>query len=222
MELIIFDCDGVLVDSEAILVEAELDFFMQHGVEMKRDSYIDQFMGIPMDDWKVKASELIGEKYHTPISDDFFKPLEDSISKRIKEELLAIDGACQAISSLNKLKCVASSSSIRSLKSKLTQTGLLNLFDPHIFSTQLVEHGKPAPDLFLHAANELNVLPNECVVVEDSANGVLAGKRAGMQVIGFIGGGHCPPGHSDALLAKGADFIATDYSDLVKNVLIHD
>jgi len=215
MELVIFDCDGVLVDSEAILVEAELDFFKTHGIEITTASYIDQFMGIPLDDWKTKASALLNSQRDHPISADFFKPLEELISSKLKNELLAIDDAHGAISSLNISKCVASSSSIRSLDSKLTQTGLFELFNPHIFSTQLVNHGKPAPDLFLHAANELKVSPSDCVVVEDSANGVLAGKRAGMQVIGFVGGGHCPPDHSDALLSKGADYIATDYSDIV-------
>lgn len=215
MKLIIFDCDGVLVDSEAILVDAELAFFRQYGVEITVDSYLDQFMGIPLDDWKAKASVLLNEKLGKPISDDFFKPLEESISSRIANDLMSIDGAYQAIDSLKTAICVASSSSVSSLESKLVQTGLFDLFAPHIYSTQLVENGKPAPDLFLHAAKQLDVLPSECIVVEDSANGVLAGKRAGMQVIGFTGGGHCTPHHSSALLSKGADFIATDYSDIV-------
>lgn len=215
MKLIIFDCDGVLVDSEAILVDAELAFFRQYGVEIALDSYLDQFMGIPLDDWRAKASVLLNDKIGKTISDDFFKPLEESISSRIAEDLMCIDGAYQAINSLKTAICVASSSSISSLESKLRQTELFDLFDPHIFSTQLVENGKPAPDLFLYAAKQLGVLPSECIVVEDSANGVLAGKRAGMQVIGFTGGGHCTPHHSSALLSKGADFIAKDYSDIV-------
>ncbi len=215
MKLIIFDCDGVLVDSESILVDAEMDFFRTHGIAVSIESYIDQFMGIPLDDWKAKASQLLESNYGAPISQDIFKPLVESVTTRIKDELQPIEGAYQAISSLQQFKCVASSSSVRSLKSKLTQTGLFDIFDPHIYSTELVDHGKPAPDLFLHAATKLNVLPSDCVVVEDSANGVLAGKRAGMKVIGFTGGGHCPPGHSSSLLSKGADFIATDYSEIV-------
>jgi len=215
MKLVIFDCDGVLVDSESILVDAEMDFLKMHGVEVSIESYVDQFMGMPLEDWKVKATELLVATSDVSVTEDIFNTLEESVSRRIKEELQAIDGAHQAISTLNQPKCVASSSSARSLKSKLAQTGLFDLFNPHIYSTQLVDNGKPAPDLFLHAAKELNVLPSECVVVEDSANGVLAGKQAGMQVIGFTGGGHCPPQHSSALLSKGADFIATDYSDIV-------
>jgi len=215
MKLIIFDCDGVLVDSEAILVDAELGFFTQHGIEMTKDSYLDKYMGIPLDDWKAKATALLNEKFKAPVSDDTFDALEESISRKLTEELLAIDGAHQAISSLNSAICVASSSTATSLEAKLIQTGLFDLFHPHIFSTQLVKNGKPAPDLFLYAAKQLDISPSECIVVEDSANGVLAAKRAGMQVIGFTGGGHCTPHHGKALLSKGADYIATDFSDIV-------
>jgi len=163
MKLVIFDCDGVLVDSEAILVEAELEFFKQHGVQISIDSYIDQYMGIPLDDWKTKALSLLNRANDAITSEAIFKPLEESVSKKINEELMPVDGAHQAISSLDITKCVASSSSIRSLESKLTQTGLIDLFEPHIYSTQLVNQGKPAPDLFLHAARALNALPSDCV-----------------------------------------------------------
>ncbi len=215
MKLIIFDCDGVLVDSEALLIDAELAFLKQHGLTFSTEDYIDQFMGIPVGDWMTKASALLVEKKGEPLPKDFFNPLEEIINRKLKEELQAIAGAVDAISSITLPKCVASSSSINSLNSKLTSTNLFDHFNPHIFSTQLVDYGKPAPDLFLHAASELNVLPTDCVVVEDSANGVIAGKRAGMQVIGFTGGNHCPPGHDSALLSKGADFIATGFSDIV-------
>jgi len=216
MKLVIFDCDGVLVDSEALLVDLEIAFLKQHGLEFSSVcNYIDRFMGIPASDWIVQTSALLQETKGESISDDFFKPLDDSITVAFKEQLQPIAGAFEAISSLDMPKCVASSSSTKSLKSKLTSTDLFRLFDPHIFSTQLVTHGKPSPDLFLHAANELNALPANSVVVEDSANGVTAGKRAGMQVIGFTGGSHCPPGHANALLSKGADSIAADFSELV-------
>lgn len=215
MKLVIFDCDGVLVDSEALLIDAELAFLQQHGLQFTVEDYIDQFMGIPVSDWFAKTSALLSEKKGVPISREFFNPLEELITGKLNEELQAITGALEAISTLKHPKCVASSSSIGTLNSKLTHTSLFEHFSPHIFSTQLVKQGKPAPDLFLHAASKLNVSPADCVVVEDSANGVIAGKRAGMQVIGFTGGSHCPPGHDCALLSKGADAIATDFSDIV-------
>lgn len=215
MKLIIFDCDGVLVDSEAILIDLEMAFLRQHGLDFSLENYVDRFMGIPASDWITQTKALVKEAKGESIPDDFFKPLDDLIRKKLKEELQPISGVFDAISSLQNPKCVASSSSMGSLESKLTSTGLYHLFNPHIFSAQLVKQGKPAPDLFLHAASELDVLPDNCVVVEDSANGVIAGKRAGMQVIGFTGGSHCPPDHANSLLSKGADSIATSFSDLI-------
>jgi len=215
MKLVIFDCDGVLVDSEALLIDLEMAFFKDHGLEFSTADYIDQFMGIPADDWRAKTSALLTSKKGELISDDIFKPLDELIISKLEKELQPVAGALDAISSLENPICVASSSSTRSLKSKLISAGLFELFSPNIFSTQLVDNGKPAPDLFLHAASSLNVLPADSVVVEDSANGVKAGKRAGMQVIGFTGGSHCPPNHASSLLANGADIIATSFCELV-------
>lgn len=215
MKLIIFDCDGVLVDSEALLVELEMAFLEKHDLIFTIDSYIDQFMGIPVNDWIERVSALLVEKKGKPLDGDFFTPLEVAVTRRMKEDLRPIEGALETIKALDYVKCVASSSSINSLNDKLTHTGLYDLFSPHIFSTQLVEKGKPSPDLFLHAASKLDTSPRDCVVVEDSANGVTAGKRAGMKVIGFTGGGHCPPGHDASLLSSGADLIANDFSDIV-------
>lgn len=215
MKLAIFDCDGVLVDSEALLIDSEMAFFKQHGFECTTEYYVANFMGIPISDWKAKTTELLVEINGIPISDDIFEPLEAIINLRIKEELQAVAGAFEALSRFKYDKCVASSSSDQSLRSKLTSTGLMELFNPHVFSTELVKHGKPAPDLFLHAAHQLDISHIDCVVVEDSANGVMAGKRAGMTVIGFTGGSHCPPNHANALLSTGADLVATNFSELV-------
>jgi len=216
MILVIFDCDGVLVDSEALLIDSEMKFLKQHGIEYSTEYYIANFMGIPVRDWKAKALALLIEKTGQPLTEAIFEPLEKQISKKIKEELQPVTGAPDAISDMKHRKCVASSSSNQSLHSKLASTDLRELFSPHIYSTELVKNGKPAPDLFLYAANQLNVLSADCVVVEDSANGVTAGKRAGMQVIGFTGGSHCPANHASSLQSNGADFIASSFSEVVK------
>jgi len=216
MKLVIFDCDGVLVDSEALLVDSEMAFLQQHGLKFTTEYYLANYMGMPVFDWKAKASASLVELKGEPLPQDFFNPLEAIINRRIKEELQPVKGALETLSSLKHTKCVASSSSTHSLKMKLISTGLMDLFNPHVFSTELVEFGKPAPDLFLHAADQLGVPPSECVVVEDSANGVTAGKSAGMQVIGYTGGSHCPPNHANSLRANGADLIARDFSEIVQ------
>jgi len=215
MKLVIFDCDGVLVNSEALMVELEMAFLKEHGLEFTKADYLDQFMGIPVTDWYAKVAALLNEKNTQPVSEEFFEPLNQLIASKLKEELEPIDGVFELVRSMENPKCVASSSSIDSLNSKLSHTGLFNYFNPYIFSTEMVARGKPAPDLFLHAASVLDEWPNNCIVIEDSANGVLAAKRAGMQVIGFTGGSHCPPDHASSLRSKGADFIATEFSDLI-------
>jgi HAD superfamily hydrolase (TIGR01509 family) len=216
MKLIIFDCDGVLVNSEALLVDLEMAFLKEHGISFSVDSYIERFMGIPVEDWISAATALLEDHKGEALPDNFFEPLEQTITRKLKSDLRPIEGAIKTIGSLDIPKCVASSSSIGSLKSKLSDTGLYDAFSPHIFSTQLVKNGKPAPDVFLHAANALDVDPTDCIVIEDSNNGVVAGKRAGMKVIGFTGGGHCPPGHAQSLLSSGADLVAQDFSDIAR------
>lgn len=216
MKIAIFDCDGVLVDSEALLIESEMAFFEQHGLEYTTEYYIANFMGIPMSDWKEKTSALLVELRGEALPEGFFEPLESTITRRIEEELQPVAGARDALKSVRIAKCVASSSSTQSLESKLASTGLFELFHPHVFSTELVRQGKPAPDLFLHAAKQLDAHPTNCIVIEDSANGVMAGKRAGMRVIGFTGGRHCPPDHGNALLAAGADDIATNFPKIIE------
>ncbi len=123
-------------------------------------------------------------------------------------------GARAAIESIEMPRCGASSSSPEGLQWKLKHTNLIDLFEPNLFSTQLVENGKPAPDLFLLAADRMGVPPSECVVIEDSSNGVRAGRSAGMKTIGFTAGSHCLDDHGDTLLADGADMIVDSYEML--------
>ncbi|MEN0001385.1 MAG: HAD-IA family hydrolase, partial [Pseudomonadota bacterium] len=113
-------------------------------------------------------------------------------------------------------KCVASSTQMAFLPGKLERTGLAPFFGDHVYSGDMVEHGKPAPDLFLHAARDMGGYePTQTIVVEDSANGVRAGKAAGMFTIGFMGGSHAVGDHAQTLIAAGADVIADDHAALL-------
>ena len=215
MALVIFDCDGVLVDSEAILIGVELEFLASAGLEFERGDYLRKFLGLPDPAWQEQLSQILLQRSGKGFEPDFFERLRDHAYQRFEEDLDAIAGAREMIASLETTVCVASSASMRGIRWKLDRTGLLDLFDPHLFSTELVEHGKPAPDLFLLASDTMGVSPADCLVVEDSCNGVIAAKRAGMKVVGFTGGGHCTDDHGDALRADGADVVVGSYDALL-------
>jgi HAD superfamily hydrolase (TIGR01509 family) len=212
--LIIFDCDGVLVDSESILLEVELEFLSNAGLALERNDYLRRFMGMPPDEWEKQVGEALAEQGSGVGGPDFFVDLHELTAQRLRAELVEVTGARAAIERLDSSLCVASSSGAKEIRWKLAHTSLLDLFDPHLFSTQLVENGKPAPDLFLLAAERMGVAAPTCVVVEDSSNGVIAAKRAGMKVVGFCAGSHCPARHAEVLMADGADATVQTYSRL--------
>jgi len=132
------------------------------------------------------------------------------------EELTVIDGAIELLEGIALPKCVASGSEPESLSFKLAHTGLSKYFGPHIFSSRMVKHGKPAPDLFLFAADKMGWKPEECLVIEDSLPGVEAGVAAGMTVCGFTGAGHIRDGHTAKLKKAGAHFVVTGLRDILK------
>lgn len=214
MKLTIFDCDGVLVNSEEIYLAAELEFLESIGAGFERKAYMQSFMGLSPSMWEAKLQNCVEAKTGTPLPRDFYAQIEHISTMRLEADLAEIPFARQAINKIATLRCVASSTPSTRLRWKLQHVGLIDLFDPHIFSADLVANGKPAPDLFLHAATAMNVLPHECVVVEDSVNGVIAGKAAGMRVIGFTAGNHCSADHGESLMRSGADIIVENYDDL--------
>ena len=213
-ELVIFDCDGVLVDSEVIYVAAERQFLADAGFSIERDTYVRTYSGLPGTQWQAKVAEELLARTGTHVGDAFFARIREHIKRAFAASLAEVPGARAALKDLEGPVCVASSSTDQELHWKLRHTGLHAWFDPHIFSTELVRHGKPAPDLFLHAARAMDVPPHKAIVIEDSVNGVAAGKAAGMKVIGFVGGGHCLDGHEDMLAMGGADMTVSTFAAL--------
>ncbi|SEI19632.1 haloacid dehalogenase superfamily, subfamily IA, variant 3 with third motif having DD or ED [Rhizobium tibeticum] len=126
------------------------------------------------------------------------------ITQRCRDNLKAVAGVHQALEAISLAKCVASSSDVEKLRVTLKITSLYDYFAPHVFSASQVARGKPAPDLFLFAAEKMNTPADRCVVIEDSVVGIQAAVAAGMMVIGFIGGSHCPPCHAEKLMEAGA------------------
>ena len=214
-EAIIFDCDGVLVDSEIIHIAAELELLAHLGLFYEREAYLTRFVGLSNADFYAELrsdyANLIGDE----LPSDFGSRLDQIVWPRIEAELKAIDGAADLVCAFGGKVAVGSSSPHQKLMRKLEITGLQSLFAPHIYSADHVKAGKPAPDLFLHSAAQLDVYPGRCLVVEDSVHGVLAAIAAGMTPIGFVGGGHCDAGLEQRLLASGAKKVVTHHTQIL-------
>jgi HAD superfamily hydrolase (TIGR01509 family) len=203
-ELVIFDCDGVLVDSEPLSNRVLAEELTAIGLPTTTEDSVRDYMGRS---WAT-CSALIEERLGRPLPADFGARYHDRLFELFRRELVAVSGVEAALGAIEAPTCVASSGSHERIRLALEVTGLLDRFDGRIFSATDVVYGKPAPDLFLHAAERIGVAPERCVVVEDSPAGVEAGRSAGMQVLAYASHGDAP-----ALAAAGARVFA-DMSEL--------
>jgi len=183
-ELVIFDCDGVLVDSERIAVRVEAEFLAELGWPLSQAEIVERFMG--------RTTEYMDEAIEAQLGSRLPGDWRDQFQRRYREafaaELVPVDGVLDALDQIAVPTCVASSGSHDKLRFTLGHTGLYERFEGRIFSGYEVANGKPAPDLFLHAAARMGAGPARCAVVEDSLYGVLAARAAGMRVFGYAGG----------------------------------
>ena len=213
-DAIIFDCDGVLVDSEILGLEASTDYLSRFGFPWSKEDLVRLFTGVREDYFAEQLTRTYREIHGFDPQPDFFEGLIDT--RRSRRHLLEpVPGARDALEEISIRKAVASSSRADYLLRKLEHTGLHDFFGTHIYSADLVAHGKPAPDIFLYTAEKLDMDPSRCLVVEDSAHGVRAGCAAGMTVCGFIGGGHCFEGHDERLLEAGAAWTSANFGDFL-------
>jgi beta-phosphoglucomutase-like phosphatase (HAD superfamily) len=200
VDLIIFDCDGVLVDSEVISCRAHADILTRHGYPITADQVLERFLGVSDREARSIVENETGQK----LPDDFEKQVRAATLESCAGDLRAISHVGEAIAAIVLLKCVASSGTPEKIRHGLTCAGLYDRLAPNIFSATQVERGKPAPDLFLFAAERMKAAPERCIVIEDSIPGVTGARAAGMTVLGFHGGSHCRPGHAEMLRAAGA------------------
>ena len=187
--LIIFDCDGVLVDSEPISVAVLREVLAEDGCHIPLDEAYDRMLGLSV----ASISDLLRSDYGLDLTAAHMADIRTRLYARFRAELRAVDGVADLVSALPCPVCVASSSQPERIALSLQVTGLAPLFGPHIFSATMVPRGKPAPDLFLFAADRMGVAPADCVVIEDSLAGIRAAQAAGMRVMAFTGGGHAGP-----------------------------
>lgn len=210
MDAVIFDCDGVLIDSEAIAHEVEVEAMKRLGLLFDSHTNQAQFQGLAVKDWSVALDGIHRAQTGRPLPEGAIQTISAEITRRVLADIRPIAGAVDAARAFGGLKAIASSSPKVELHGKVRGLGLWDDFDGHVYSGDDVARGKPAPDLFLLAAERLQVIPARCVVIEDSVNGVKAGIAAGMTVWGFTGGPHCLPDQASRLTGAGAVRVLPD------------
>jgi HAD superfamily hydrolase (TIGR01509 family) len=182
-DLIIFDCDGVVVDSERIVHEVFAEFLRGLGVDLPPHEMLERFLGRRLTDCIAIVTELTGQPV-PPGAVDVYKARRDSV---LRARVQPVAGVRAVLEGLAIPYCIASSGDHAKMQTTLGATDLLPLFAERLYSATEVAHGKPAPDIFLHAAARMGAAAHKTAVVEDSVNGVLAGRAAGMTVFGFAG-----------------------------------
>ncbi len=210
-DLIIYDCDGTLIDSERLVAKVCMAEIHALGLtHWTMDRYFASFVGMPGHvGWSTVAEDL-----GRPLPAGLNARVDDSILALFHSELQLIPGTRDAILAIGGERCVASSTAEPYLTDNVRQVGLHDLFGDHIFSASKVRRAKPAPDVFLFSASQMGHDPKDCLVVEDSVPGVLAARRAGMRVIGFTGAAHDPARMHDRLREAGAISVAAHMENL--------
>jgi HAD superfamily hydrolase (TIGR01509 family) len=210
-DLVIFDCDGVLVDSEVIALGQTRRALDRVGLTLTHAQAVDRFLGFSLD----SIMQSVEADLPGALPAGFRHDLSRDILARFAVELKGIEGVRQAVTALTCKVCVASSSPLERIRLALSTAGYADLFEPHMFSATMAARGKPHPDLFLHAAQAMAVAPDRCLVIEDSAPGVMAAVNAGMTVFGFVGGSHFAGlQQSERLREAGAALVFDDMSQL--------
>lgn len=213
--MFIFDCNGVLVDSEAIVAGVAAQELTRAGFAVSPEIVLRFFTGRRPADMLADIEAATKRK----LPPNFASILAGATLRRLRAELRATAHVEHALTWLRGPKCVASSSPLDRVRLSLESTGLLRFFDPYLFSASDVPRGKPAPDLFLYVATKMHVAPGDCIVVEDSAAGVAAAHAAGMMPIGFIGGSHTSPTLGAQLTQAGARAVVADMRALKSTVV---
>lgn len=206
IKAIIWDCDGCLIDSEWIACGNAAQVLTEIGYPITTDEFVVRFAGQGRNHIFSTIAQETGknllERYDEISS-------FDRLFQLFKAELQEIEGITSLLQNIKMPMAIASGSEYERLEFSLRHTNLFDHFAPHIYSASSIKRGKPAPDIFLYAANKLDIAPQNCLVIEDSENGVRAGKAAGMTVFGFTGGSHIKnkAAHKETLLSLGADLV---------------
>jgi HAD superfamily hydrolase (TIGR01509 family) len=212
---IIFDFDGVIADSEVLSNTVLAEVVTELGVPTTIEDAYRDYMGKRFSDVIAAIEKAVGRSLPRSFSEQY----QARTLERFRQELAPIAGAREFIAQFADVPhCIASSSSPERLALCLEVLDMSALFEGRVFSASDVARGKPHPDIFLHAAAEIGVSPRDCIIIEDSAGGVMAGRAAGATVIGLLAAGHIRDGHAAALKAAGAQHVAKDYAEVERIV----
>jgi len=204
--LLIFDCDGVVLDSMNIHTGAEAAAYNSIGIPVTPAQLVLRFAGYS----QPAIAKVLSEETGIAVPPELYGVIKANKKIMFAQGLNPMPGIRAALKELDGMpRCIASGTGVAGLQHTLGMTGLYDSFAPHIYSSEMVARGKPFPDLFLHAAEQMGHAPEDCIVIEDAGAGVKAAIAAGMRVLGFRGGGHCGPGHADHLRDAGAETVFT-------------
>jgi HAD superfamily hydrolase (TIGR01509 family) len=211
--LFMFDCDGVLVDSEIIASEVDAEHLTRLGYPITAAEVTQRFAGLTA----VELGRMVESEMGRPLPDDFFIEQKAELDLRLARDLQPVDGVLALTERIaGNRRCICSNSSGERLKMELEKTRLYDFFAPEIFSAGEVgtREPKPSPNVYLHAMKHFGVPAHEALVIEDSVFGVMAAKLSGARVVGFTGGRHTWPGHADKLTEAGAETVIHRFADL--------
>nr|WIE90919.1 HAD family phosphatase [Mesorhizobium sp. WSM4875] len=211
-DLVIFDCDGVLVDSEIIAARVEAELLTSAGYEISPEELAETYAGLTFKDILMRVEE----KSHLPFQASLIDRAEELVDRKLRSDVRIIDGAREAVAAVTAPRAVCSNSRTERIEFMLEKVRLLPFFAGRIFSGLDIpsKKTKPAPDVFLYAAEQLGANPKNTFVIEDSVHGVTGARTAGMRVIGFTGAGHSYPGHADTLTEAGAETVIRRLAEL--------
>ena len=215
-DLVIFDCDGVLVDSEIIAARVEAELLTSAGFEISAEELAETYAGLTFKDIMLRVEE----KSQIPFQASLIDRAEELVDRKLRADVRIIDGAREAVAAVTAPRAVCSNSRTARVEFMLEKVRLLPFFAGRIFSGLDIpsKKTKPAPDVFLYAAEKLGANPKNTFVIEDSVHGIAGARAAGMRVIGFTGAGHSYPGHADALTEAGAETVIRRWAELSSTI----